>query len=182
MTSLKRFKDIYKEEIVQNLQEKFGYKNKHQIPKIEKIVINMGIGEAAADSKVINNAISDLTLISGQKPLITIARKSIATFKLRDGMKIGCKATLRKDRMYDFMERLVTMALPRVKEFKGLNAKSFDGRGNFTFGMEEQTVFSEINYDNIDTTRGMDITFVTTAKTNAEGKALLAGFDLIFYN
>ncbi|RYE05954.1 MAG: 50S ribosomal protein L5 [Rickettsiaceae bacterium] len=182
MTSLKRFKNLYKEDIIKNLQEKFVYNNKHQIPKIEKIVINMGVGEAAGDSKVVNNAVSDMTLIAGQKPLITSARKSIATFKLRDGMKIGCKVTLRKDRMYDFIERLVTMALPRVKEFKGFNVASFDGRGNFTFGIKEQTVFSEINYDKIDATRGMDITFVTTAKTDAEGKALLAGFNLTFYN
>lgn len=179
---LRKFKDLYKEVVTRDLQNKFEYKNKHQMPKITKIVINMGAGKAVGDSKIISNAINDMMLISGQKPLVTIAKKSIATFKLREDMKIGCKVTLRKDRMYDFLERLVVMALPRIKEFKGFNTKSFDGKGNFTFGVKEQIVFSEINYDKIDTIRGMDITFVTTAKTNAEGKALLSGFNLPFYN
>ncbi|XVN42710.1 MAG: 50S ribosomal protein L5 [Candidatus Rickettsia vulgarisii] len=179
---LLRFKELYNKEIVPSLQEKFAYKNKHQMPRIEKIVINMGVGKAVADSKVINNAINDLTLISGQKPLTIDAKKSIATFKLREGMKIGCKVTLRKDRMYDFLERLVIVALPRIKEFRGFSSKSFDGRGNFTFGVKEQIVFPEINYDKIDVIRGMDITIVTSAKTNKEGKFLLSGFNLPFYN
>ncbi|HJD56420.1 MAG TPA: 50S ribosomal protein L5 [Rickettsia endosymbiont of Pyrocoelia pectoralis] len=177
-----RFKELYQKEIIKNLQSEFSYKNKHQIPKIEKIVINMGVGEAVADSKVINNAINDLTLISGQKPVVTTARKSIATFKLREDMKIGAKVTLRKDRMYDFLERLVIVALPRVKEFRGFSHKSFDGKGNFTFGLKEQIVFPEINYDKIDTLRGMDITIVTSAKTDKEGKFLLSKFNLPFYN
>lgn len=179
---LLRFKELYIKEILTNLQNKFVYNNKHQLPKIAKIVINMGVGEAVADSKVINNAINDLTLISGQKPLVIKAKKSIATFKLREGMKVGCKVTLRKDRMYDFLERLVIVALPRVKEFRGFSTKSFDGNGNFTFGIKEQIVFPEINYDKVDVIRGMDITIVTSAKTNEEGKFLLSGFNLPFYN
>ncbi|WP_341763944.1 50S ribosomal protein L5 [Candidatus Tisiphia endosymbiont of Beris chalybata] len=179
---LLRFKELYIKEILTNLQNKFVYNNKHQLPKIDKIVINMGVGEAVADSKVINNAINDLTLISGQKPLVIKAKKSIATFKLREGMKVGCKVTLRKDRMYDFLERLVIVALPRVKEFRGFSTKSFDGNGNFTFGIKEQIVFPEINYDKVDVIRGMDITIVTSAKTNEEGKFLLSGFNLPFYN
>jgi len=177
-----RFKNLYEQEIVSNLQKKFVYKNKHQMPKILKIVINMGVGESVADSKVINNAVSDLTLISGQKPIVTGAKKSIATFKLREGMKIGCKVTLRKGRMYDFLERLVMVALPRIKDFRGFSSKSFDGRGNFTFGVKEQIIFPEINYDKIDIIRGMDITIVTSATNNEEGKFLLSGFNLPFYN
>lgn len=177
-----RFKDLYQKEIISNLQKEFSYKNKHEIPIIKKVVINMGIGEAIADSKIINNAVNDLTLISGQKPVVNLARKSIATFKLREGMKIGCKVTLRKDRMYDFLERLVIVALPRVKEFRGFSNKSFDGKGNFTFGLKEQIVFPEINYDKIDQIRGMDITIVTSAKTDKESKSLLSGFNLPFYN
>jgi large subunit ribosomal protein L5 len=179
MTDNKRFKERYNA-VKQNLNKEFAYKNVHEIPSLQKIVINMGVGEAVADSKVINNAVNDLTLITGQKPIVTIAKKSIATYKLREGMKIGCKVTLRKDRMFDFLERLVYVALPRVKEFKGLNPKSFDGRGNFTFGIKEQIVFPEISYDKIDTLRGMDITIVTTSKTNKEAKSLLSGFDLPF--
>jgi large subunit ribosomal protein L5 len=177
-----RFKELYQQKIIENLQKEFSYKNKHEIPQIKKIVINMGVGEAIADSKVINNAVTDITLISGQKPVVTLARKSIATFKLRENMKIGCKVTLRKDRMYDFLERLVIVALPRVKEFRGFSYKSFDGKGNFTFGLKEQIVFPEINYDKIDTIRGMDITIVTSAKTDKESKCLLSGFNLPFYN
>ncbi|WP_410521449.1 50S ribosomal protein L5 [Candidatus Tisiphia endosymbiont of Parasteatoda lunata] len=177
-----RFKDLYTKEIVPNLQKEFAYKNKHQMPKVVKIVVNMGVGQTVADSKVINNALNDLTLISGQKPLVTEAKKSIATFKLREGMKVGCKVTLRKDRMYDFLERLVIVALPRIKEFRGFSSKSFDGRGNFTFGIKEQIVFPEINYDKIDVIRGMDITIVTSAMNNEEGKLLLSGFNLPFYN
>lgn len=179
---LLRFKDLYTKEIVPNLQKEFAYKNKHQMPKVVKIVVNMGVGETVADSKIINNAVNDLTLISGQKPLVTEAKKSIATFKLREGMKVGCKVTLRKDRMYDFLERLVIVALPRIKEFRGFSSKSFDCRGNFTFGIKEQIVFPEINYDKIDVIRGMDITIVTSAMNNEEGKFLLSGFNLPFYN
>ena len=177
-----RFKDLYKQKVVENLQKELNYKNKQEMPKLVKIVINMGVGKVVADSKVINNAVNDLTAITGQKPLVTVAKKSIATFKLREGMELGCKVTLRKERMYDFLERLVMVALPRIKEFRGLNSNSFDGKGNFSFGIKEQIVFPEINYDKVDVLRGMDITFVTTAKTNAEAKALLAGFDLPFYN
>lgn len=177
-----RFKELYLNEIIKNLQKEFSYKNINQMPKIEKIVINMGVGEAVADSKVVNNAVNDLTLISGQKPVVTIAKKSIATFKLREGMKVGCKVTLRRDRMYDFLERLVIVALPRIKEFRGFSGKSFDGNGNFTFGIKEQIVFPEINYDKIDVIRGLDITIVTSAKTDAESKFLLSSFNLPFYN
>jgi len=176
------FKEIYTKEIIKLLQEKFNYSNKHQMPKLEKIVVNMGVSDAVTDSKVINSAISDMTAITGQKPYSTYAKKSIATFKLREGMKIGCKVTLRRDRMYEFLERLVIVALPRVKEFKGFSVKSFDGRGNFTFGIKEQIVFPEINYDKIDKVRGMDITIVTSAKTDDEAKAMLVGFNLPFYN
>jgi large subunit ribosomal protein L5 len=179
---LLRFKELYSKDIVKNLHEKFSYSNRHEMPKLVKIVINMGVGEAVSDSKVINHAINDMTLITGQKPYTTYAKKSIATFKLREGMKLGCKVTMRKDRMYDFLERLVIVALPRVKEFKGFSVKSFDGRGNLTFGIKEQIVFPEINYDKIDKIRGMDITIVTTAKTDEEAKELLSGFNLPFYN
>lgn len=179
---LVNFKELYKEQIKNNLQEKFGYKNIHQIPKLVKIVVNMGVGDAVIDSKIINRAIGDLTAITGQKPYTTYAKKSIATFKLREGMKLGCKVTLRRARMYDFLERLVIIALPRVKEFRGFSVKSFDGRGNITFGIKEQIVFPEINYDKIDKIRGMDITIVTTANNNQEAKKLLEGFNIPFYN
>lgn len=174
-----RFKERYSK-VKEVLVKEFNIENVHQIPKLSKIVINMGVGAGVADSKSIANAVNDLTLISGQKPIVTIAKKSIAGFKLRDGMKIGCKVTLRKDRMFDFLERLVYVALPRVKDFKGLNPKSFDGKGNYTFGIREQIVFPEINYDKIDTLRGMDITIVTSATNDAHAKELLKGFDLPF--
>lgn len=177
---LERFKDLYKNTVRAALQKQYNYANVHEVPSITKIVINMGVGEAVADSKVINHAVEDMTAISGQKPIVTKAKKSIASYKLRDGMKIGCKVTLRKERMYDFLERLVIAALPRVKEFKGLSVKSFDGRGNLTFGVKEQIVFPEINYDKIDTIRGMNITIVTTAKTDEEAKTLLSLFNLPF--
>lgn len=175
-----RFEDLYSKTIRAELQKKYGYSNEHQIPALSKVVINMGVGEAVADSKIIGHAVNDMTLISGQKPIVTKAKKSIATYKLREEMKIGCKVTLRRKRMYDFLERLVITALPRVKEFKGLSVKSFDGRGNITFGIKEQIVFPEINYDKIDKVRGMDITIVTTAKTDDEAKSLLALFNLPF--
>lgn len=179
---LSRFKDLYNKQVVKSLQDQFKYPNKHQMPKLVKVVVNMGVGDAVSDSKVINHAISDMTAITGQKPYTTYAKKSIATFKLREGMKLGCKVTLRRERMYEFLERLVIVALPRVKEFRGLSVKSFDGRGNITFGIKEQIVFPEINYDKIDKIRGMDVTIVTTAKTDEEAKALLSGFNLPFYN
>ncbi len=177
-----RFKNLYKEVIIGSLQKEFDYKNKHEIPRLDKIVINMGLGRAVADSKIINSAVNDLALISGQKPIVTKAKKSIATFKLREEVKIGCKVTLRNERMYDFLERLVITALPRVKEFKGFSSKSLDGRGNFTFGIKEQSIFSEINYAKMESVYGMDVTFVTSAKNDKEAKALLTGFNLPFYN
>jgi large subunit ribosomal protein L5 len=179
---LLKFKELYSKNIVKSLEDKFKYSNIHQMPKLSKVVVNMGVGDAVLDSKVINRAIGDLTSITGQKPYTTHAKKSIATFKLREGMKLGCKVTLRRDRMYEFLERLVMVALPRVKEFRGLSVKSFDGRGNITFGIKEQIVFPEINYDKIDKIRGMDITIVTTARTDEEAKVLLSGFNLPFYN
>jgi large subunit ribosomal protein L5 len=179
---LVKFKELYESQIVKNLQDEFKYSNKHQMPKLSKVVVNMGVGDAVVDSKVINNAISDMTAITGQKPYTTYAKKSIAAFKLREGMKLGCKVTLRRERMYEFLERLVLVALPRVKEFKGFSVKSFDGRGNITFGIKEQIVFPEINYDKIDKIRGMDITIVTTATNDKEAKALLSGFNIPFYN
>ncbi|HTW72582.1 MAG TPA: 50S ribosomal protein L5 [Acetobacteraceae bacterium] len=172
----------YIEEIRTKLQQEFGYKNPMQVPKLEKIVINMGVGEATGDAKKLDNAVAELTLISGQKPVKTLAKKAIAGFKIRKGLPIGCKVTLRKARMYEFLERLVTIALPRVRDFRGIQGKGFDGRGNFAMGMKEQIVFPEINYDRVEAVRGMDIQFVTTAKTDAEAKALLKAFDLPFAN
>jgi large subunit ribosomal protein L5 len=170
----------YRDEIRTKLQQEFGYTNPMQVPKLDKIVINMGVGEATADSKKLDNAVVELTLISGQKPVKTLAKKAIAGFKIRKGLPIGCKVTLRKARMYEFLERLVTIAMPRVRDFRGIQGKGFDGRGNFAMGLKEQIVFPEINYDRVDQVRGMDIQFVTTAKTDAEAKALLKAFDLPF--
>ena len=172
----------YRDEIRSKLQQEFGYKNHMQVPKLEKIVINMGVGEATGDSKKLDNAVVELTLISGQRPVKTLAKKAIAGFKIRKGLPIGCKVTLRKARMYEFLERLVTIAMPRVRDFRGIQGKGFDGRGNFAMGMKEQIVFPEINYDRVDAVRGMDIQFVTTARTDAEAKALLKAFDLPFAN
>ena len=163
-------------------QQEFGYKNPMQVPKLEKIVINMGVGEATGDQKKLDAAVAELTLISGQKPVKTLAKKAIAGFKIRKGLPIGCKVTLRKARMYEFLDRLVTIALPRVRDFRGIQGKGFDGRGNFAMGLKEQIVFPEINYDRVETVRGMDIQFVTTARTDAEAKALLKAFDLPFAN
>ena len=177
-----RLKAEYQSRIRAAMKEKFGYTNEMQIPRLEKIVVNMGIGEAVADSKKAAAAMKDLATITGQKPAPTKARKSIATFKLRDGMTIGCKVTLRRERMYEFVDRLTTIALPRVKDFRGLNGKSFDGRGNFAMGLKEHIVFPEINYDNIDTVWGMDIIVCTTARTNDEAKALLTEFGFPFRN
>jgi large subunit ribosomal protein L5 len=164
----------------ENLTQAFGYKNPHEVPRIEKIVINMGVGDATQDRKKIDGALDDLTRIAGQKPVVTHAKKSEATFKLREGMAIGAKVTLRHDRMYEFLDRLVTIALPRVRDFRGLNPKSFDGRGNFAMGVKEQIVFPEVDYDKIDTIRGMDIIICTTAKTDGEALELLKGFDMPF--
>ncbi|WP_084399665.1 50S ribosomal protein L5 [Henriciella aquimarina] len=177
-----RLKAKYKEEIRTKLQEQFSYSNEMQVPKLDKVVINMGVGEAVADSKKIKTALAELERISGQKPVPTKARKSIAGFKLREGMVIGAKVTLRRDRMYEFLDRLTTMALPRVKDFRGLNGKSFDGRGNYAMGLKEQIVFPEINYDDIEDIRGMDIIVCTTATTNEEAKALLSHCGFPFRN
>ena len=177
-----RLKAKYKTEIRGKLQDEFKYTNEMQVPKLDKVVINMGVGEAVADSKKIKTALAELEKISGQKPVPTKARKSIAGFKLREGMVIGAKVTLRRDRMYEFLDRLTTMALPRVKDFRGLNGKSFDGRGNYAMGLKEQIVFPEINYDDIEDIHGMDIIVCTTAKTNDEAKALLAHCGFPFRN
>lgn len=175
-----RLQDIYVSTIRQALQEQFGYKNVHQIPKLDKIVLNMGVGEAVADSKKVDAAVNDMTLICGQKPVVTKARNSIAGFKLREGMPIGCKVTLRRDQMYEFLDRLVTIALPRVRDFRGLSPKGFDRRGNYNMGIREQLIFPEIQYDKIDEIRGMNITICTTAPTDDEARALLAGFKMPF--
>ena len=173
-----RLAEHYKNTIVGQLMKQFNYKSVMEVPKITKITLNMGVGEAVADKKVIQSAVDDMTKISGQKPVVTNARKSIAGFKIRDGWPIGCKVTLRRDRMYDFLDRLITIAIPRERDFRGLNPRSFDGRGNYSMGIKEQIIFPEIDYDKIDAVRGMDITFTTTAKTNDEAKALLLAFNL----
>ena len=175
-----RMKTIYREQIRTTMKEKFGYTNEMQIPKLDKSVLNMGVGEATADSKKVNAAIKDLTLIAGQKPAATVARKSIAGFKLRENMVIGAKVTLRKDRMYEFLDRLITIALPRVRDFRGLKPTSFDGRGNYAMGLKEHIVFPEINYDQIEQMWGMDIIVCTTAKTDDEARALLKEFQFPF--
>jgi large subunit ribosomal protein L5 len=175
-----RLKADYDDRIVKAMTEKFGYKNRLEVPRLEKIVINMGVGEATQDKKRVESAAAEMTLIAGQKPVITKAKKSIAQFKLREGMPIGCKVTLRRDRMYEFLDRLITIALPRVRDFRGLNPKSFDGRGNYAMGLKEQIVFPEINYDQIDKVRGMDVIVTTTAKTDDEARELLRLFDFPF--
>ena len=175
-----RFREHYQTTVRGKLQEQFGYANPMQIPRLEKIVINMGVGEASQDRKKIEGAVTDLTAISGQKPVTTKAKKSIAGFKLREGMVVGCKVTLRADRMYEFLDRLVTIALPRVRDFRGVSPKAFDGRGNYNMGLKEQIIFPEIEYDQVDQVRGMDITICTSAKTDEEAKALLEAFDMPF--
>ena len=175
-----RLKKDYDDRIARAMTEKFGYKNKFEVPKLDKIVINMGVGEATQDKKKVETAAAEMQAISGQKPVVTKAKKSIAQFKLREGMPIGCKVTLRRDRMYEFLDRLVTVALPRVRDFRGLNAKSFDGRGNYAMGLKEQIIFPEINYDQIDKVRGMDIIITTTAKTDEEARELLRLFNFPF--
>lgn len=175
-----RLKDMYKNEIVDAMIKKFGYKNVMEVPKLDKIVINMGVGEAKENAKVLESAVSDMETITGQKAVITKAKHSIANFKIREGQSIGCKATLRGDKMYEFLDRLVNLALPRVRDFRGVSANSFDGRGNYALGIKEQIIFPEIEYDKVDKVRGMDIIFVTTAKTDEEARELLRQFNMPF--
>lgn len=175
-----RLEEKYKKEIVPALQNEFSYKSVMQVPKLTKITLNMGVGEAIADKKILQSAVSDMEKISGQKPVVTLARKSIAGFKIRDDMPIGCKVTLRGAKMYEFLDRLITISIPRIRDFRGMNSKSFDGRGNYTVGIKEQIIFPEIDYDKIDALRGMDICFTTTAETDQEGLALLKHFNFPF--
>jgi large subunit ribosomal protein L5 len=177
-----RLREHYNNVVRTALMKEFNYKNPMEVPRLDKIVINMGVGEATQDQKKLQAAASDLTAIAGQKPLITKSRKSIANFKLRENLNIGCKVTLRRDRMFEFLDRLITVALPRVRDFRGVSGRSFDGRGNYALGLKEQIVFPEIDYDKMDSVRGMDIVICTTAKTDAEAKALLKGFDMPFMN
>lgn len=172
-----RLQEIYQESVVKQLMDEFKYSSVMEVPRITKITLNMGVGEALTDKKVMEHAVSDMTKISGQKPIIRNARKSVAGFKVREGYPIGCKVTLRKAKMYEFLDRLIAISLPRVRDFRGLNPKSFDGRGNYSMGVKEQIIFPEIDYDKIDTIRGLDITITTTAKTDEEGRALLAAFN-----
>lgn len=172
--------DYYRDTVVNELKAKFNYSSVMQVPRIEKITLNMGVGEALTDKKLLDNAVADLTAISGQKPLVTKARKSVAGFKIRQGYPIGCKVTLRGERMWEFFERLITIAVPRIRDFRGLNAKSFDGRGNYSMGVREQIIFPEIDYDKVDRVRGLDITITTSAKSDEEGQALLAAFNFPF--
>ncbi|HEB56653.1 MAG TPA: 50S ribosomal protein L5 [Gammaproteobacteria bacterium] len=172
-----RLQGFYKDTVVDKLKEQFAYKSVMEVPRITKITLNMGVGEALTDKKVLEHAVSDMATIAGQKPIITKARKSIAGFKVREDWPIGCKVTLRRERMYEFLDRLVNIAIPRIRDFRGLNAKSFDGRGNYSMGVREQIIFPEIDYDKIDALRGMDITITTTAKTDEEGRALLTAFN-----
>lgn len=173
-----RLKDFYEKKVIKSLMEQFGYHSVMQVPKLLKITLNMGVGEAANDKKVMTHAVEDLGLISGQKPMITKAKKSVASFKIREGWPIGCKVTLRKERMYEFLDRLINITLPRVRDFRGLNPKSFDGTGNYNMGLQEQIVFPEIDFDKTDSIRGLDICITTSAKTNKEGRALLEAFHL----
>lgn len=177
-----RLQDFYKDQVVPELIKQFGYKSIMEVPRIEKITLNMGVGEAVADKKVMEHAVSDMQKIAGQKPVVTKAKKSIAGFKIRDDYPVGCKVTLRRERMFEFLDRLVTVALPRVRDFRGVSAKSFDGRGNFNMGVREQIIFPEIEYDKIDALRGMNITITTTAGTDEEARALLAAFKFPFKN
>ncbi|MBQ0025817.1 MAG: 50S ribosomal protein L5 [Lachnospiraceae bacterium] len=177
---MSRLKETYTNEIAPALQKKFGYKNVMQIPKMDKIVVNMGVGEAKENAKLLESAVADMQLITGQKPVITKAKKSIANFKIREGMNIGCKVTLRGEKMYDFMDRLINLALPRVRDFRGVNPDAFDGRGNYALGIKEQLIFPEVEYDKVDKVRGMDIIFVTTAQTDEEARELLKLFNMPF--
>ena len=175
-----RLKQFYNESVVKEMTEKFGYTSVMQVPRIEKITLNMGVGEAVADKKVMEHAVSDMEKIAGQKAVVTKAKKSVAAFKIRDDYPVGCKVTLRRERMYEFFDRLVTVAIPRIRDFRGLSSRSFDGRGNFNMGVKEQIIFPEIDYDKIDAIRGMNITITTTAKTDEEAKALLSAFNFPF--
>lgn len=172
--------DVYKQKVAKELMTQFGYKTVMQVPRIEKITLNMGVGEALADKKILENAVADLAAISGQKPLVTKARKSVAGFKIREGYPIGCKVTLRGERMWEFLERLICIAMPRIRDFRGVSTKSFDGRGNYSMGVREQIIFPEIDYDKVDKVRGLDITITTSAKSDEEGRALLAAFSFPF--
>src|SRR5947199_4360897 len=177
-----RLQDRYQQVVRPALMQQFGYQNPMQVPRLDKSVVNMGVGEAVQDAKKMDAAVADLTAITGQHPVVIRARRSIATFKLRENMPIGCKVTLRREQMYEFLDRLITVALPRVRDFRGVSPRSFDGRGNYALGLKEQLVFPEIDYDKVDAVRGMDIVIVTTAKTDAEAKALLRGFEMPFQN
>lgn len=175
--AMARLEELYKKELVAKLQAELGLRNIMEVPRITKITLNMGVGEALADKKILEHAVNDMTMIAGQKPVITLARKSIAAFKVREGWPIGCKVTLRRQRMYEFLDRLINISIPRIRDFRGISAKSFDGRGNFAMGVSEQIIFPEIEYDKVDAVRGMDITITTTARTNDEGRALLRAFN-----
>lgn len=177
---MSRLKDLYKNEIMDHMIKKFGYKNVMEVPKLEKIVVNMGVGEAKENAKLLDSAIADMEMITGQKAIATKAKKSVANFKIREGMAIGCKVTLRGDKMYEFADRLINLALPRVRDFRGVNPNAFDGRGNYAMGIKEQLIFPEIEYDKVDKVRGMDVIFVTTAKTDEEARELLAQFNMPF--
>lgn len=177
---MSRLQTYYKETVIPELTKQFSYKNVMEVPKITKVTLNMGVGEAVGDKKVMDRAVGDMEAISGQKPVVRLARKSVATFKIRDGWPVGCKVTLRRERMYEFLDRLVNIAIPRIRDFRGLNRKSFDGRGNFSMGVKEQIMFPEIDFDKIDAIRGMDITITTTAKTDDEARALLKAFNFPF--
>ena len=177
-----RLQDQYRDEVVKKLQEQFGYKNVMEVPRITKVTINMGVGEAVGDKKVMDNAMADMERIAGQKPIVRKARKSVASFKIRDGWPVGCKVTLRRECMYEFLDRLINIAMPRIRDFRGMSAKAFDGQGNYNMGVREQIIFPEIDYDKIDALRGMDISITTTARTDAEGRALLAAFNFPFRN
>ena len=174
---MNRLQEHYVKNVVPQLQEQFNFKSAMEIPRITKVSINMGLGEAVGNKKIVESAVADLEMIAGQKPVVTVARKSVAGFKIRDGWPIGAKVNLRRDRMYDFLDRLISIAIPRIRDFRGLNPKSFDGRGNYTFGLKEQIVFPEIEYDKVDALRGMDVTITTNARTNEEAEALLRGFN-----
>ena len=177
-----RLQEVYKEKVIPKLLKEFAYKNVMQVPRVKKITLNMGVGEAVADKKQIENAVRDMTAIAGQKPVVTKARKSIAGFKIRDGWPIGCKVTLRGEHMWEFLDRLIAISIPRIRDFRGLNGKSFDGRGNYSMGVREQIMFPEIDYDKVDVLRGLDITITTSAETDDEGKALLKAFSFPFRN
>ena len=175
-----RLKDYYRDTVAGQLREQFGYKNAMEVPRLTKITLNMGVGEAVGDRKIMEHAVEDMTRIAGQKPVVTKARKSVAGFKVREGWPVGCKVTLRREKMYEFLDRLINIAIPRIRDFRGMTAKSFDGRGNYNMGVREQIIFPEIDYDKIDALRGLDITFTTTANTDEEGRALLAAFNFPF--